>query len=146
MKFKTPQVEAEFHNTSIFLQDMAEKLDTFSKMEAQQEIIITRIKEHICGDSGVHEANRAFDARNEFEGGRLYNDEQVKKLCEYMNGIYPRNDGKPTMIHHSFDGGPHHLHCQLALLTTAYEPKPIDKISAPENKDGNNGGQPVPVS
>ncbi len=79
----------------------------------------------------MHEANRAFDCRNEFEGGRLYTDEQAKILCEHMNVVYPRNDGKPTMIHHSFDGGPMHLHCQIALLTTAYEPKKEDKIVTP---------------
>ncbi|HNA61489.1 MAG TPA: hypothetical protein PKW79_00225 [Rhabdochlamydiaceae bacterium] len=124
MKFKSPQLAEEFSKTSVFLQDMAETLDAFSKMETGQEIIITRIKEHICGSSGVHEDNRAFDARNEFEGGRLYTDEQVKKMVSYMNTVYPRNDGKVTMIHHSFQGGPFHLHVQLATLTKAYETKP----------------------
>lgn len=123
MKFKSPQVELEFKSLSVLLQHMAEKLDEFSLVEAGQEIIITRVKEHIPGDSGVHEANRAFDARNEYAGGFLYTEEQSKKLCEYMNTKYPRNDGKPTMICHSFGGGPLHLHCQIAALTTAYEPK-----------------------
>ncbi len=130
MKFKSDQVLHEFMHTSVFLQDMADKLDTFSKMETGQEIIITRVKEFICGDSGVHEANRAFDCRNEFDGGRLYTDEQAKTLCDFMNTTYARNDGKPTMIHHSFGGGPFHLHCQIASLTAAYEPKG-PKIESP---------------
>lgn len=134
MKFKSPEVEAEFHNTSYLLQDMAEKLDTFSQMVAQQEIIITRVKEHICGDSGVHEDNRAFDVRNEFEGGRLYTDEQIKDLVEKMNTVYPRNDGHPTALHHSFQGGPFHLHIQIALSVKTYEPKAPDIITAADIK------------
>ncbi len=131
MKFKSPLVEAEFKNTSVILKQMAEKLDSFSLSEFKQELIITRIKEVVCGDSGVHEANRAFDARNEFEGGRLYTDEQIKKIIEFMNTTYPRNDNKVTCIHHSFSGGPFHLHVQLALMTVAYEPKQEDKIAIP---------------
>ena len=130
MKFKAPEIEAEFNQTSIFLKEMAYNLDMFSKLATSQEIIITRIKEHICGDSGVHEANRAFDCRNEFEGGRLYTDVQIKMLCDHMNWLYARNDGKPTMIHHSFQGGPFHLHCQIAALITAYEPIKENKSEA----------------
>lgn len=124
MKFKNQVVADEFSKTSVFLQDMAEALDNYSQMKTGQEIIITRVREKIEGSSGVHEDNRAFDVRNEFEGGRLYTDDQVKDLVSYMNTVYPRNDGKVTMIHHSFQGGPFHLHVQLATLTRAYEPKP----------------------
>lgn len=127
MKFKSPEVQEEFFKTSVFLQDMAFALDKFSLDNFSQEIIITRVKEHICGDSGVHEANRAFDARDEFEGGRLYTDDQVKQILAKINGAYPRNDGKPTIIHHSFDGGPYHLHCQIAELTRAYEPQSLNQ-------------------
>lgn len=123
MKFKSEVVAAEFSGLSLFLQYMAFDLDATAKADFGQEIIITRIKEHICGDSGVHEVNRAFDVRNEFDGGRFYTDEQAKKLCDYMNAKYARNDGKPTMIHHSFNGGPMHLHCQIALDTKTYEPR-----------------------
>ncbi len=122
MKFKSEVVAAEFIQTSVFLQHMAFALDDFSKKEFGQEIIITRVKEPICGDSGVHEANRAFDVRNEFEGGRLYDDAQIKKIVQFMNSRYPRNDHKPTCIHHSFQGGPNHIHVQLALMVSVYEP------------------------
>jgi len=122
MKFKSPDIEKEFESVTIFLQDMAMHMDLFCREKFSQELIITRVKEHICGDSGVHEANRAFDVRNEFEGGRLYTDEQVKEIIDYMQSSYPRNDGKPTIIHHSFAGGPYHLHVQIALETTTYAP------------------------
>lgn len=124
MKFKSPKVEAEYENTSVFLRDMAVNLDTWSQIDYGQEIIITRVKEQICGDSGVHEDNRAFDVRDEFEGGRIYNDDQIKVLLARLNSFYPRNDGKPTAIHHSFQGGPLHIHVQLASLTKTYEPIP----------------------
>lgn len=124
MKFKSPEVEAEMLKTSLFLREMAQKLDAASLANASQEIIITRVKEHICGDSGVHEDNRAFDVRDEFEGGRLYDDSQVQKIMTYMNDAYPRNDAKTTCIHHSFQGGPFHFHIQLARETKTYEPKP----------------------
>lgn len=123
MKFKTPEIEAEFKQTSVFLREMAERLDTCSWGYAQCEIIITRIKEPICGSSGVHEDNRAFDARDEFDGGRLYTDEQVHLIVSHMNLVYPRNDQKTTCIHHSFNGGPLHFHVQLARETKTYEKK-----------------------
>lgn len=121
MKFKSELVEHEFKNTSKLLQYMAQDMDEFVQREVGQEIIITRVLESIVGDSGVHEANRAFDVRDEFDGGRLYSEEQVKKIVQFMNESYPRNDGKPTCINHSFGGGPHHFHVQIALLTKTYE-------------------------
>jgi len=123
MNFKSPDVEAEYNQVSVLLHLMANDFETASKLFAGQDIMITRVKEHICGDSGVHEAHRAFDVRDEFEGARLFTDAQVKILVDHMNALYPRNDGKPTCIHHSFNGGPFHFHIQLALLTTAYEVK-----------------------
>ncbi len=101
---------------------MVVNFDSFSQMKTGQEAIITRVLESVCGDSGVHEARRGVDVRDEFEGGRLYTDNQVKMLVEHMNTCYPRNDGKPTCIHHSFAGGPLHFHIQIALSTLAYEP------------------------
>lgn len=125
MKFKTPEVEKEYDLVSVFLQEMAEKLDAFSRINFNQEIIITRVREKIEGSSGVHEDGRAFDVRNEYDEGKyLYTDEEMKKMVSYMNQIYPRNDGKTTCIHHSFQGGPWHLHVQLASLTKTYEPLP----------------------
>lgn len=121
MKFKSDIVQFEFKKTSVLLQDMAKVMDEFCQKEVKQEIIITRVKEHIAGDSGVHEDNRAFDVRDEFAGGKLFSDEEVKKIVSFMNERYPRNDGKPTCINHSFGGGPYHFHVQIATLTKTYE-------------------------
>lgn len=132
MKFKTPALEDEFLGASVFLQHLAEDFDKASKNYFGQEAIVTRIKESICGSSGVHEDYRAIDFRNEFDGGRLYDEEQVKFLVNYMNLLYPRNDEKTTCIHHSFDGGPLHFHVQLARLTKTYERKtPIEEPATP---------------
>lgn len=123
MKFKSPEIGAEFRQTSMFLRDMAVKLDTYSQVTIGQEIIITRVKEKVEGSSGVHEDNRAFDVRNEYDDGKfLYTDEEIKRIVHHMNDLYPRNDGKVTCIHHSFNGGPLHFHVQLASLTRTYEP------------------------
>lgn len=130
MKFKKPELQHELQSCSIFLWDMAEKFDQFSKMVAGQEAIITRVKEFVAGSSGVHEDGRAFDVRDEFEGGRLYTDEQVKQIIQYMNEYYPRNDGKPTCLSHSFNGGPIHFHVQLALTTGTYAIEVKDEKSS----------------
>jgi len=123
MKFKSPEIEAEFKSTSVFLRILADSFDNCSYAYASQEAIMTRVKEPICGSSGVHEDNRAFDIRNEFDGGRLYTDEQVRLIVQHMNLVYPRNDQKTTCIHHSFNGGPLHFHVQLARETKTYEKK-----------------------
>lgn len=128
MKFKSELIEKEFHEVSLILQYMVNLLDEHSKEKTGQEIIVTRVKEKIKGSSGVHEENRAVDVRSEFEGGQLYTEDQVKEMLTFMNSVWPRNDGKVTMIHHSFKGGPKHFHIQLATLTTTYEPaKPKTK-------------------
>lgn len=131
MKFKDPKLIDELHTCSIFLMDMADKFDSFSKMVAGQEAIITRVKERIEGSSGVHEDSRAFDVRDEFEGGRLYTDEQVKRITTYMNDAFPRNDGKPTCIHHSFNNGPLHFHVQIALFTKTHSVHPAAAGESP---------------
>ena len=131
MKFKKPEIEAELISAPVFLIMMAEMFDLESKEKFGQEGIVTRILEPVQGESGVHTDHRAIDFRNEFEGGRLYTDEQVKYLVEFMNNQFPRNDGKVTCIHHSFAGGPHHFHIQLATLTKTYGPSVQSKTPAP---------------
>jgi len=124
MKLKTPEVEAELNSVTTLLQDMAEQCDAISKLVAGKEITVTRVLEHINCDSGVHEARRAFDVRDEFDGQRTYTDEQAKAIVDHLNTMYPRNDGHPTALHHSFEGGPFHIHVQIAASTLTYEVKP----------------------
>ncbi len=127
MLFKQDELKHELAATTIFLQDMAENLDRFVRLSTGMEIMITRVVEHICGDSGVHEANRAFDVRDEFDGQRTFSDEEIEKILNFMNQAYPRNDGHKTAIHHSFNGGPYHLHIQIALNVNTYV-LPTDKL------------------
>lgn len=120
MTFKSEQVEKELYGTSVFLIQMAEDMDFFSREISGLEICVTRVLEPIVGDSGVHEDGRAFDVRDEHNGKRLYTDEQVLQICSYMNAMYKRNDGKLTCISHKFKGGPLHFHVQIAALTNTY--------------------------
>lgn len=75
---------------------------------------VTRIRETIEGSSGVHEAGRAIDFRDEHAGRRLFTDEQVTFLVSQMNVRFPGHDSKPTCIHHSFQGMPSHFHIQIS--------------------------------
>lgn len=122
MKFKKPEMEAELSRASLFLRQMANIFDMESKAHCGQEAIVTRVLEPVEGESGVHKDLRAIDFRNEFDGGFIYSEDQVKHLVSFMNEAFPRNDGKVTCIHHSFNGGPHHFHIQLASSTKTYEP------------------------
>lgn len=122
MKFKSEQVEKEFEAAPILLKIISYEFSSISLRMIGQEGIMTRVLEKVVGDSGVHEDYRAVDFRDEFDGGRLYTDDEVKSLCSYMNENFKRNDGKPTMIHHSFNGGPLHFHIQIAISTKTYMP------------------------
>ena len=121
MKFKSNEVKNEFFKTSIFLQQMGVVMDRFSQEMFGKEITITRVKEPIDGDSGVHGDNRAFDVRDEYEGQRTYSLDEVEQILDFMNTKYRRNDAKPTCINHSFHGGPHHFHVQISAYTKTYE-------------------------
>lgn len=121
MKFKSNEVKEEFLKTSIFLRQMAEDMDSLSQELFRKELIITRVKEQIEGDSGVHDDNRAFDVRDEYEGVRSFTEGETALLLDFMNTKYKRNDGKPTCINHSFNGGPHHFHVQISAYTKTYE-------------------------
>jgi hypothetical protein len=122
MLFKDPKLEEELAYTTVFLQDMAQGMDKFISALGKG-MVVTRVKEHICGDSGVHEACRAFDVRDEFDGQRTFTDEEALKIVNFMNLLYPRNDGHPTALHHSFEGGPFHIHVQIAQNVSTYVPE-----------------------
>lgn len=82
------------------------------------EPTVTRVFEHICGSSGVHEAHRGCDLRDEtvaLDGSKhfLYTPEQAQKIVREINLAYPRTDGYATILHHSFDEGPFHFHVQV---------------------------------
>lgn len=113
MKFKSPEVENEY-NTAIptQLQVICNWFDQLSIAHFQIESVCTRVLEAICGDSGVHEAHRGVDLRDQTDAGYLYTPEQVQFLVSEMNRRFPRKDKFLTMIHHSFEGGMFHFHVQ----------------------------------
>lgn len=119
VEFKTPQVQAEYENASLILRLLAED---FIRLSNNMGIIptVTRVLETIPGSSGVHEDSRAIDFRDEHQGRFLYTDEQIKWMLGEINTKWARNDNKPTMIHHSFQGAPYHIHLQIATLTKTY--------------------------
>jgi hypothetical protein len=121
MRWKDAHLEAEFHETPALLQEMAKMFDGLSAAYGV-EPVVTRVYDPVgcvstpdgpvC-ESGVHPAKRAIDFRDSYAGRRLYSDEQVDELCDMMNKIYHRMDGKKTLIHHQFAGGEPHFHLQV---------------------------------
>jgi hypothetical protein len=127
MKFKAPAMEKEFDRAPILLRIILSDFEQYTKVRFKKEIVITRILGKVDGDSGVHADFRAADIRDEFEGGYSFTSDESKEVCEYLNQKYYRNDGKPTVMHHSFvspDGktGPLHFHVQISALTKTYMP------------------------
>lgn len=124
MKWKDAHLEAQFSEVPALLQTMARQFEVLS-LTYGIEPVVTRIYDPVgCVDgvceSGVHPAKRAIDFRDRHGGTRLYSDEQVKALCEVMNGCWARRDGKPTLIHHAFAGGEPHFHLQTAFDPSTY--------------------------
>lgn len=122
VNFKTPQVQKEFEEATLILQLLAED---FVKLSNHFGIIpvMTRVLEDIPGATSVHPAGRALDFREEYQGSFLYTPEQRVHIVEFINKKWMRNDGKPTIIWHSFNGGPHHFHLQLASDVMVYKKK-----------------------
>lgn len=81
---------------------------------------VTRVFEYIKTSSGVHEDKRAFDFRDEFLMEFTFTEEERNFILEEINEKYKRNDGKQTIIWHSFKGNPHHFHVQIARDNLAY--------------------------
>lgn len=129
MKFKNKIAELDYSVIPEFLNRVCDDFETFS-LYYGVEPVVTRVREGMCGDSGVHEAGRAVDFRNQSQlpdgtMGWLYTPAQMDDIVYQLNKKYPRDDGKPTALHHSFEGGPFHLHIQIQAGTLfPGEPKP----------------------
>ena len=113
MRFKDPSLVAELAQTPVEMQVIAEFFDQESLRQCGFDALVTRVLENICGDSGVHEAKRGVDFRDEYDGGFTYTDVQAAALAAAVNARFPRNDDKLTCIFHSFEGGPRHAHLQV---------------------------------
>lgn len=120
IRFKAPSLKNEFDESPLLLQIIVKDLALFAYENFQIPITITRVLEKIEGATGVHQDHRAVDIRDEHAGQHTFTEDQIKELLAYINNKYYRNDGKPTAIHHSFDGGPFHIHVQIAAQTKTY--------------------------
>lgn len=120
MQFKTEELREEFHSRPTLLQFMAQDFEQLS-LSFGIDPIVTRVLETVTGSSGVHEAGRGIDFRDEHDKKRLYSDEQVRTILEVINKKFRRNDEYKTLKHHGFNGGPKHWHLQLAPSTSVYD-------------------------
>lgn len=121
MRFKSEQLFLEFEKAPELLQTICHE---FAELSTQMGVkaVVTRVKESIAGSSGVHEAGRAVDFRDEYAKGKfLYVHEQREKIVNLLNLRYARKDNKPTCLWHSFRGGMHHFHIQIAAAEDVYE-------------------------
>jgi len=136
MKFKHDELKEEFYSLPQLLQEMGLEFAARSNRWGIVAIV-TRVKESISGSSGVHEAGRAIDFRNEHAGKRLYSSVQTVLMLEHFNERYARRDRFNTLVHHGFRGGPCHFHLQLASSLDVYEDLTRQMIKQPE---GDNDG------
>ncbi len=133
LRFKRDELQEEYYSRPEFLQQIC---TDFVRLSNDFGIIpvVTRVQGPVRGSSGVHEAGRAVDFRDEHSGTRLYSPGQRMLILEYLNLKYRRRDRFQTIIWHSFNGGPHHFHIQLATsLDKYYNLNELNK----ENQDGN---------
>ena len=131
--FKTPAAYKEYFLMPYRLIEMTQM---FCEISSSFGIIpvVTRIREPVEGESGVHRDGRAIDFRDEmttlqrdsreFQNVFLYTLSQRKKLIDEINAAFPRRDGLKTIMHHSFNSGPHHFHVQVSYKDSLV-PKPV---------------------
>lgn len=118
MQFKTENLKDEFAHAPTMLQVMAIWFEQLSVAHFGIDPVVTRVLEKVAGSSGVHEAGRAVDFRDEHAGKRTYTPEQVEFLVSEMNRRFPRKDKRKTCMHHSFKGGAFHFHIQVEASNT----------------------------
>lgn len=114
-KDDSEKLKHEYAQLPAMLQVMCEWFRGLCVAHFKKDPIITRIKEKIDGSSGVHEAGRAVDFRNQHGNDFMFSSEETRFLVSEMNRRFPRTDKKLTMIHHSFNNGPYHFHLQIGI-------------------------------
>ena len=119
MDFKEPRLKDQLETAPTLLKLAAEE---FAALVAKfgKTAVVTRVTDPVEGESGVHLDHRAVDFRDEFDGKFLFSEKERLAILNYINARFPRNDGKDTIIWHSFDGGPHHFHVQVAAATKSH--------------------------
>jgi hypothetical protein len=112
MYFKSPELRKQYKVAPALLKLIVEEFQ-FLSLRFGKEPTVTRISDPVSGESGVHPAGRAMDIRDEYMGKYTYEETEREALLNYINGLFPRTDGKKVIIHHSFGGGPFHFHIQI---------------------------------
>jgi len=125
MLFKTESLQLEFDNSPLLLRLLADDFCDYVTTHFAKKPICTRIWEAVAGSSGVHEVHRGIDFRDEHDGVFFFTPDESAELLEYINNKYYRNDGHPTLLHHSFCGGPMHMHLQIAESNMVYVPPKV---------------------
>lgn len=124
MIFKVPRYKTEFDSAPLLLRLMVTDADSLTRHRFKKELVVTHVldlgKDCLEGSTGVHRDYRALDARSEHKGIFMFDKSELEILINYINLKYKRNDGYPSLYHHSFKGDPYHLHFQIARLTKAY--------------------------
>jgi hypothetical protein len=119
VEFKDAHLKAQYDDAPTLLkhavEDLAFLADKFGK-----SAVVTRVTDSVEGESGVHLDYRAVDVRDEFMGKFSFTETERLAIIHFINARYPRNDGKQTIIWHSFGGGPHHFHVQVAASTKTH--------------------------
>lgn len=134
MKFKQTHLEDQYNLLPNKLRDICEYFSYISINQHGVMPVVTRILDKVAGESGVHQAYRAVDFRNQYFVGNsprfLYPMEVVEIIVDDINTKYPREDGKSVCMHHSFQGGPFHFHLQIPYAwLTSEERKQIDGLT-----------------
>lgn len=114
MRFKKPEYAQEFSVLPKVLKIIALDMDRFSQETFGIEMVVTRVFEHVPGETGIHQQGLAIDFRDEYEQVLSYNLDQRRALLEYVNERYKRSDGFKTLISHKFKNGPRHFHLQIS--------------------------------
>jgi hypothetical protein len=124
MKFKQPHMKDQYNASPKKLLEVCEAFNQLSLKEGI-EPVVTRVTDPVAGESGVHTQHRAVDFRNEFTDGqskkRLYPIETVDHIVNTLNAKFPRTDGKPVALHHSFKNGAFHFHLQIPIAWVTKE-------------------------
>jgi hypothetical protein len=120
MKFKQPKMEQEYLARPARLLEVCQYFEELSHGYGI-EPVVTRVLDPVRGESGVHPQGRAVDFRNETRDADgnshfLYGPEQSNEIVAKVSERFPRHDGKPTILHHSFNGAPWHFHLQVPVL------------------------------
>ena len=112
MRFKSEHMREQFEQTDEVLKALAADFVVLSQMLKIQPVV-TRVSDTVEGESGVHQAMRAVDFRDEHAGKFLYDHDEREAILKFLNLKYERTDGYKAVIWHNFRGGAHHWHLQV---------------------------------